>query len=170
MKFDINLNSTDALLDTFRRHAAGVAVITTTFRDQPVGFTATSITSLGAKPPLIMFSVAKGASSYEPMLHAEHIALHTLGKRNLALAQRMAADHTQRFATSDWELGPHGVPVFPAATSVLIVKIREVIEIESNAVVIGEVLTGATGEEDEALLYQKRAYYLPGERLSEPRQ
>ena len=169
MNFESEHSTTDALLETFRRHAAGVAVITTVHAGEPVGFTATSITSLGAKPPLIMFSVARGASSYAPMLEAKHVALHTLGSRNLALAQRMAADHTLRFAAADWTTGPEGMPIFPAATSVLIAKVRQVIEIEANAVVIAEVVSGATGDEDEALLYQKRAYYLPGTRLSEPR-
>jgi len=167
LEFDTTQPATDALLATFRRHASGVSVITTVDTEgNPVGFTATSMTSLGAKPPLIMFSVACGASSWDAISKAEFVAVHTLGERNLALAQRMAADHTLRFATEDWERGPHQMPVFPAATSILVAKVRQVINIESNAVVIAEVVAGAVGDEDAALLYHQRAYRATGTALN----
>ncbi|NEE52664.1 flavin reductase family protein, partial [Streptomyces sp. SID8455] len=44
--------SPELLRSVFRRHAAGVAVITAT-GDRPVGFTATSLNSVAAEPPLI---------------------------------------------------------------------------------------------------------------------
>ncbi|RIJ62650.1 flavin reductase, partial [Clavibacter lycopersici] len=59
----------------FRRHAAGVAVVTT--RDahgSPVGFTATSLASVSADPPLASFSLARTASSAAALAAAEHVA------------------------------------------------------------------------------------------------
>ncbi|MEN9715051.1 MAG: hypothetical protein RJA35_518 [Actinomycetota bacterium] len=162
LEFDTTQSPTDALLATFRRHASGVSVITCNDAEgNPVGFTATSMTSLGANPPLIMFSVARGASSWEAISASEYVAVHTLGENNLALAQRMAADHTKRFATDDWEHGPHNVPVFPEVTSVLVAKVREVIHVESNAVVIAGVEVGALGAQQPALLYYQRGYHSP---------
>lgn len=159
-------NPTDALLNSFRRHASGVAVITTTDPSgQPIGFTATSITSLGANPPLVMFSVARGASSWEAISAATHVAIHTLGARNLALAKRFAADHTQRFAAADWQVSPEGLPVFDCATSILICRVRLVREIEQNAVVIADVINGSLGEPDDALLYYQRNYREVGQFL-----
>lgn len=167
LKFDQNQNPTDALLASFRRHASGVAVITTTDpAGEPVGFTATSITSLGANPPLIMFSVARGASSWSAISQAEYLAVHTLGENNVEFAKRMAADHTKRFAGSDWSVGPQGLPVFDCATSVLIAKVRQVINVESNAVVIADVVLGAVGTEQNALLYHQRGYHSPGPELA----
>ncbi|MEN9748142.1 MAG: hypothetical protein RLZZ603_834 [Actinomycetota bacterium] len=166
LEFNTAQSPTDALLATFRRHASGVSVITCSDPEgNPVGFTATSMTSLGANPPLIMFSVACGASSWDAISKAEYIAIHTLGARNLQLAQRMAADHTKRFIENDWIRGPHEVPVFTDATSVLVAKIRQVINVESNAVVIADVVTGAVGEENPALLYHQRGYHSPGQSL-----
>jgi flavin reductase (DIM6/NTAB) family NADH-FMN oxidoreductase RutF len=167
LEFNTEQSPTDALRATFRRHASGVSVITCTDPDgNPVGFTATSMTSLGATPPLIMFSVACGSSSWNAVSQTEYIAVHTLGAGNLALAQRMAADHTQRFVPQDWTWGPHDVPVFPAATSVLVAKVRQLLNIENNAVVIADVVDGALGHEDAALLYHQRGYHSPGETLS----
>lgn len=160
-------NPNEALLAAFRRHGSGVAVITTVSPEgQPVGFTATSITSLGAKPPLVMFSVARGASSWDAISKASHVAVHTLGAKNLELAKRMAADHTQRFVGDDWKFGPESLPIFESATAIIVCKIREVINIEQNAVVIADVVNGSVGEEDNALLYYRRGYHSPGEALS----
>jgi flavin reductase (DIM6/NTAB) family NADH-FMN oxidoreductase RutF len=170
LNYNCEENPTEALIGAFRRHASGVAVITTNDSGgNPVGLTATSMTSLGATPPLIMFSVARGSSSWTAIEDAEYVAVHTLGKRNLHLAQRMAADHTQRFAPSDWERGPHNLPIFPDATAVMIVKIRDVLNIESNAVVVADVINGALGQEDTGLLYHQRGYAVPGEKLTEPK-
>ncbi len=157
----------EALKGTFRRHASGVAVLTTL--DQagaPVGFTATSVTSLGANPPLISFNVARGASSWPAISTAKFVAMHTLGEDNLALAKKMAEDHTKRFIDNDWAVGPNGLPVFEGVTSVLIVEILQLVNIEKNAVVIAKVLEGLLGLEQRALLYHERSYVVPGEVLS----
>ena len=164
--FEFAENPTDALLGAFRRHASGVAVITTSdSAGNPVGFTATSMTSLGANPPLAMFSVARGASSWEAIASATHVAIHTLGVKNLELAQRMAADHTKRFTQGDWTVGPEGLPIFEAATAVMIGRVRDVLNIEANAVVIVEIIDGRLGDEDAALVYHRRGYATPTERL-----
>lgn len=157
----------EGLKAAFRRHASGVAVITLlTAEGDPVGFTATSVTSLGSNPPLVSFNVARGSSTWPHLLQAKHVAIHTLGATNLALAQRMAADHTQRFVPNDWQRGPHELPVFTSATSALICKVREIHNVENNAVIIVDVEQTLLGAEDDALLYHQRHYLKPGESLS----
>ncbi|CAB4630497.1 unannotated protein [freshwater metagenome] len=157
---------TEALRASFRRHASGVSVITLVDADKkPIGFTATSMTSLGANPPLASFNVSQGSSTYPSLAVGKYVGIHTLGAGTVNLAQRMAADHTQRFVYDDWHEGPYGVPVFPAATSILIAKIRDIHSIENNAVVIVDIIEGLSGTEDEALLYYQRSYMKPGEKL-----
>jgi flavin reductase (DIM6/NTAB) family NADH-FMN oxidoreductase RutF len=157
----------EALKGTFRRHASGVAVLTTLDQDgQPVGFTATSVTSLGANPPLISFNVARGASSWPAISNAKYVAMHTLGSENLALAKKMADDHTQRFVGTDWSFGPRGLPIFEGVTSVLIVEVAQIVNIENNAVIVAKVVEGLLGLEQRALIYHERSYAVPGDRLS----
>jgi flavin reductase (DIM6/NTAB) family NADH-FMN oxidoreductase RutF len=156
----------EALRASFRRHASGVSIITLLDQAQkPIGFTATSMTSLGANPPLASFNVSQGSSTFPNLKVGMYVAIHTLGAGNVALAQRMAADHTQRFVPNDWHEGPYGVPVFPAASSILIAKIRDIHNIDNNAVVIVDVVEGLSGTEDEALLYYQRSYMKPGDKL-----
>ena len=48
----------------FRQHPAGVAVVTLVAEDgRPVGFTATSVISVSADPPLVAFSINTTSSS-----------------------------------------------------------------------------------------------------------
>ena len=157
----------EALKGTFRRHASGVAVLTTLDQEgQPVGFTATSVTSLGANPPLISFNVARGASSWPAISNARFVAMHTLGSDNLKLAKKMADDHTKRFVEDDWAFGVHGLPIFEGVTSVLIVEVLQIVNIENNAVVVAKVIEGLLGLEQRSLIYHERSYAIPGDRLS----
>ena len=48
----------DVYRSVFRRHAAGVVVITTDAGHGPVGFTATSLVSISLLPPLVSFAIA----------------------------------------------------------------------------------------------------------------
>lgn len=165
--FEVITDSTEALRASFRLHASGVSVITMVDDSgKPAGFTATSMTSLGANPPLASFNVASGSSSWPVLCKAKHVAIHTLGDRNLELAQRMAADHTLRFAKDDWSFGPQGLPILEAATSVMICEVREIHNVENNAVVIVNVLEGLVGETAPALLYYQRHYMSPGKSLN----
>lgn len=165
--FEAITDSTEALRASFRLHASGVSVITMIDEaGNPAGFTATSMTSLGANPPLASFNVASGSSSWPILCKAKYVAIHTLGDRNLELAGRMAADHTLRFAKNDWVRGPHDLPIFEDATSVMICEIREIHNVENNAVVIVDVLEGLVGQVGPALLYYQRHYMSPGKSLN----
>lgn len=151
----------EALKNTFRHHASGVAVITMLDqKGEPVGFTATSVTSLGANPPLASFNVASGSSSWPALCGATWVAIHTLGEKNQPLAKKMAEDHTKRFLDDDWKIGPKGLPIFTEATSVLICGIREIHAVENNAVVIVDVVEGLSGLEQRPLLYFQRGYLI----------
>jgi flavin reductase (DIM6/NTAB) family NADH-FMN oxidoreductase RutF len=160
----INPDSSEALKAAFRRHASGVAVITTNDPDgNPVGFTATSMTSLGSNPALVTFNISQGSSSWPAISTAKHVALHMLGVNNFDLAKKMATDNTKRFLASDWQRSEFDLPVFQNATAVLFGRVREFHLVEQNAVFVIEILSGVTGENDKALLYNQRAYFTTSE-------
>jgi flavin reductase (DIM6/NTAB) family NADH-FMN oxidoreductase RutF len=161
---NVNTDATDALKAAFRRHASGVAVITATASDgSPVGFTATSMTSLGSNPPLVTFNVSRGSSAWPTISTSTHLACHMLGAGNYGLAQKMAADKNLRFLDSDWEFSEFGLPVFKDVTAVLFVKVRQFHHVEQNAVFITDVVSGKMGSTDKALLYNQRAYFTPAD-------
>lgn len=161
----MNENSTpeiEAFKQAFRRHAAGVAAVTSLSPDgRPVGFTATSLASLAAVPPLVTFNMAQVSSAWPAMTVGNRVAIHTLGPRTQHLAAKLAADNAVRFEGEHWAPGPHGVPILLDVTSWMLGSIIEVHPVFDNAVVIVQIETGALGPEDEALLYHERAYQKP---------
>ncbi|CAN5358901.1 flavin reductase family protein [soil metagenome] len=162
MPQDQPVDSIDAFKSAFRRHAAGVAVVTALMPDgRPAGFTATSLASLAAVPPLATFNMAQVSSSWPAMTVGNHVAIHMLGPRSRHQAVRMAADHDLRFSGEHWTPGPHGVPILQDVTAWMLARIIEVHPVHNNAVIVVEIETGALGAEDEALLYHERAYHTP---------
>jgi flavin reductase (DIM6/NTAB) family NADH-FMN oxidoreductase RutF len=152
----------DAFKQAFRRHAAGVGVVTTLLPDgSPAGFTATSLASLAAVPPLATFNMAQVSSAWPAMTPGNRVVIHTLGPRSRHHAERMAADRDLRFSGDHFRVGPHGIPVLDDATSWMLGSIIEVHPVHGNAVVIVQIEDGALGEPDEALLYHERAYMRP---------
>jgi len=133
---------------------------------QPVGFTATSVTSLGSNPALATFNVARGASSWPALSQAQFVAISMLNENSLALAKKMAADHTKRFLDSDWSREQsHQLPIFEQVNAALICKVRKFVEVEANAVFIVEIEKALVAEEFPSLLYHQRGYVIPGTRL-----
>ncbi|TQO18731.1 flavin reductase (DIM6/NTAB) family NADH-FMN oxidoreductase RutF [Rhodoglobus vestalii] len=152
----------DAFKSAFRRHAAGVAVVTSIAPDgRPVGFTATSLASLAAVPPLATFNMAQISSSWPAITVGNLVAIHMIGPRSRHLAERMAADHDLRFVGDHWHADDSGLPLLDGATAIAIGRIIDVHPVHNNAVVVVEIDHGILGDEDEALIYHERAYMRP---------
>ena len=159
----VPVDDLDAFKRVFRRHAAGVAAVTALDPNgKPVGFTATSLASLAAVPPLATFNMAQVASAWPAMTVGNHVAIHTLGPRTRHLAEKLAGDNSLRFEGDHWKPGPYGVPILEGVTSWMLGSIIEVHPVFNNAVIVVQIETGALGPEDEALLYHERSYRSPG--------
>ena len=152
-----------AFKHAFRRHAAGVAAITTLAPDgTPVGFTATSLASLSAVPPLATFNMARSASSWAAIAVADRVVIHMLGASNRAVAEKLAGPHAERFLGDHWHPGAYGLPVLDGVTSWMIGRIVERVSVHNNAVVVVQIEGGGMGPDSEALLYHERTYRVPG--------
>ncbi len=130
---------------------------------KPVGFTATSLASLAASPPMATFNMAQVSSAWPAMTVGNRVAIHMLGPRSRHLAEQMAADRDLRFEGAHWVVGPHNVPILQGVTAWLIGRIIEVHPVNDNAVIVVEIDDGGLGDEDEALLYHERKYLRPGD-------
>jgi flavin reductase (DIM6/NTAB) family NADH-FMN oxidoreductase RutF len=153
----------EAFKRAFRRHAAGVAAVTTLDpAGRPVGFTATSLASLAAVPPLATFNMARVSSAWPAMTVGNRVAIHMLGPRSKHHAERMAADRDLRFMGDHWHPGPHGIPLLDGVTAWMLGTIIEVHPVHDNAIVVVRIEDGGLGDEDDALLYHERSYLKPG--------
>lgn len=153
----------EAFKQAFRRHAAGVAAVTALLPDgTPAGFTASSLASLAAVPPLLTFNMARVASAWPAIVPGAHVVVHMLGARNRELAQRLAGPHEERFSGGHWRPGPRGLPLLLGVPAWMLCRIVEVVPVAGNAVIVGQVEGGELGEADAALIYHERAYLTPG--------
>ena len=146
--------------EMFRRHAAGVAIITANYNGVPFGFTATSVASLSAKPPRFTFNMARTSSSWPAVANTTYIGVHMLGLENQQLADRFART-SNRFEGDHWALGPHDVPILSGVAGWLIGKVQMRLSFENNAVVVVEVVEGEVGADGAPLLYHSGAYGQP---------
>ncbi|MCX4728213.1 flavin reductase family protein [Streptomyces sp. NPDC090052] len=143
------------LRSVFRRHASGVAVVTAA-GERPVGFTATSLNSVAAEPPLISFGVGTGSSSWPVVARAEHIGVHILGEHQQELAATFARSGADRFAApTDWRSGPEGVPLLDGVLAWLVCRVVARVPAGDHRIVIAEVVTGDPAGAGRPLLYHQ---------------
>ncbi|MEU0658276.1 flavin reductase family protein [Streptomyces lavendulocolor] len=145
----------ELLRSVFRRHAAGVAVITAR-GERPVGFTATSLTSVSAEPPMISFGVGTSSSSWPVLAEAEHIGVHVLGDHQRELAATFARSGADRFgAPTRWHTGPQGVPVLDGVLAWLVCRVVARVPAGDHRLVVAEVVAGDPDGAGRPLLYHE---------------
>ncbi|MEU6217562.1 flavin reductase family protein [Streptomyces sp. NPDC047022] len=151
-----SLASPGLLRSVFRRHAAGVAVITAQGDGGPVGFTATSLTSVSAEPPLLSFGIGTGASSWPAVSEAGHVGVHILGEHQEALAGTFARSGADRFGPPTvWREGPEGVPVLEGVLAWLVCRVVARVPAGDHRIVLAGVVHGDSSGEGRPLLYHQ---------------
>ncbi|TFW10603.1 flavin reductase [Oxalobacteraceae bacterium OM1] len=92
--------------------ATGVTVITTRLEDGTfIGLTASSFNSVSLDPPLVLWSLANGASSLPVFTGNSHYVINVLSGHQAPLAERFAMRIDNRFEGVDFELSRTGLPV-----------------------------------------------------------
>jgi flavin reductase (DIM6/NTAB) family NADH-FMN oxidoreductase RutF len=143
----------------FRQHAAGVAVVTLLDDAGPVGFTATSVISVSASPPLLAFSIDSGSSSWPALSRAKSLVVSFLAHDQAALSGRFAARGVDRFAEGGWSQLPTGEPVLDGVQSWVRGRVVQRTPVGTSFLVSVRALDHATRPEAEPLVYRDRAYY-----------
>ncbi|MEV0277971.1 flavin reductase family protein [Streptomyces sp. NPDC050610] len=149
------LAAPELLRSVFRQHAAGVAVITAQGA-KPVGFTATSLTSVAAEPPLLSFGVGTGSSSWPVLAEAGHVGVHILGEHQRELAATFARSGADRFAEpTAWRTGPEGVPLLDGVLAWLVCRVVAKVPAGDHRLVLAEAVVGDPAGAGRPLLYHQ---------------
>lgn len=137
----------------FRHHAGGVVVVTLDSGSGPVGFTATSLSSVSLDPPLLSFAIDRASSSWPHLRAAETIVVNFLGHDQQDLARRFATSGIDRFAQPlAWTRRPSGEPVLEHARRWLHARVRDRYPAGDHHLVVAEVLEVQI-DGDDALVY-----------------
>jgi len=150
---------TDLFRSLLRRQAASVVVVTAA-TDPPVGFTATSFTSVSLNPPLVSFNVDRASTSWPALQTAGYVGVHILGAGQEGLARTFATAGADRFAhPTPWRPGPHGVPLLDDAPAWLICRITARVPAGDHMIVVAEPLVGEHVDEPrQPLIYHMGRY------------
>ncbi|TGO05088.1 flavin reductase family protein [Serinibacter arcticus] len=148
-----------AFRELFRHHPNGVAVITTAGAHGPVGFTATSVVSISADPPLLAFSITDTSSSWPAVREASSVVVHLLDTRHRDLSQTFATSGINRFAQHAWRELPSGEPLLTDVGTWSRGTVVHRLGAGGSTVVLVEVTEVVTASEREPLVYHDRHYH-----------
>ncbi|GAA0206760.1 flavin reductase family protein [Saccharothrix mutabilis subsp. mutabilis] len=144
----------------FRRHPAGVVVITADAEHGPAGFTATSLTSVCAEPPLVSFGVSTGSSSWPHVRDARGVVVHFLGAHQEDLARRFATSGLDRFAApTRWRRLAGGEPVLDGVAGWLRAEVESRLPVGDHHLVLARVVETALRDDVPPLLYHDGRYH-----------
>ncbi|MCP4564333.1 MAG: flavin reductase family protein [Bosea sp.] len=145
-----------------RHLAGGVSVITTGQGVDRTGLTVTSLSSLSAEPPTVMFGLNLSSSSFPVLARHRSFGVNFLNATQKQIADRFAGRGGEkgpaRYAGASWTDGVTGAPLLVGALAALDCEVEELIERHSHAIVIGRVREARLGGEDAALVYWRGDY------------
>lgn len=156
---------TPAFREAFRRHPAGVAVITADPGDRPVAITVSSLISVSAAPPIVAFSLSTKSGSSGPLLQADSMVIHLLRYTDIDLAQLCASSGSDRFPPGGaWERLPTGEPRYTEVATWFRARKLGVLPIEGATLVAAELLEGEAHPDEnppeaQSLIYLDRRWH-----------
>lgn len=150
--------------EAMRQLAGGVSIITIGKGEDLSGLTVTSVTSLSAEPPTVVFCINRSSSSW-PVLHRHRIfAVNVIAPEHQPLADsfsgRNGAKGKERLHGAHWLELATGAPVLADAVAALDCEVEELIERHTSAIVIGRVVASRVREAgvSRVLTYWRGAY------------
>lgn len=122
--------------------ATGVTIVTAPDGAEggaPVGMTANSFNSVSLDPPLVLWSMDRGARSASAFRAARHFAVHVLADDQADLSNRFARKGEDKFAGLDWRESEHGVPLITGALATFECRTHAIHEGGDHEIIVGEV-------------------------------
>ncbi|MGO4145688.1 flavin reductase family protein [Paenarthrobacter sp. YAF11_1] len=168
--------SSEDFRSAFRQHPAGVSVVTADDGNGPVALTATSVFSVSAEPPLLIFSASKISSSTPTLVNSDTVVVHLIDSDALHIAKLGATSGIDRFAdTSMWSRLATGEPVFHGVSVWIRGKVVKRMDAGGSTVILVHALESsissgiqeeradASGDVAAPLVYHSRSWHQLGD-------
>ena len=149
----------EAFRKAMRRVASTVNVISIYVEGQPMGITATAVSSISLDPPSLLVCINRAASLHAPMGDMSHFRVNVLHRDQEAIA-RMFADRSQhalRFSAG-WDLDSSGAPRLVDAQATILCRRIDSHSFGTHSIFIGVVEEAAARSEVEPLIYLDGRY------------
>ena len=145
--------------NAMRRVASTVNVISIMVDGQPMGVTATAVSSISLDPPSLLVCINRAASLHAPMGGMSHFRLNVLHREQEQIACMFAdrSQHALRFL-SGWDLSSPGAPRLVDAQATLLCRKIDSHSFGTHSIFIGVVEEAAWRDEVDPLLYLDGRY------------
>ncbi|HET9380247.1 MAG TPA: flavin reductase family protein [Streptomyces sp.] len=152
-------------LGLYAKLAAGVSVVTARGEDGPVGMTVSAVTSVSARPPLLLACLREGSRTLAAIREHGVFGVHLLREEQHELAARFASPAVTaagRFAGTE-PAEVLGVPVLPGVLAWSVCLLEDVRGYGDHQVVVGRLAAVHVGG-GRPLLWHDRTFRSLGER------
>ena len=150
---------TDDFRQAMRRVASTVNVITVCVGGEPMGITATAMSSLSLDPPSLLICINRTASLHSPLEDVSHFCVNVLHRSQEEIA-RMFADRSQqalRFV-SGWEVDCNRPPRLADAQAAILCRRIRHFPYGTHSIFVGEVEEVKVRGDVDPLLYVDGRY------------
>jgi flavin reductase len=145
---------TEDFRQAMRRVASTVNVISICVDGQPMGMTATAVSSISLEPPSLLVCVNRTATLHEPMGGMSHFRINVLHRDQADVASIFAdrSRHALRFL-SGWDLDCADAPRLLDAQASILCRRTDLHQFGTHSIFIGVVEQVAVRDEIDPLLY-----------------
>lgn len=152
--------------ETLAHWATGVSIVTTLADSgQPIGITASSLTSLSLNPPQVLISVNKRLYTHDAIRSGGFFAVSILADQHADWGMRFAGmvpEVEDRFAGIETFTAYTGAPLLREALAWIDCTVRHAYDGEDHTIFVGEVMAAGASDGGSPLLYYNRSWRLLG--------
>lgn len=132
--------------DVIGHFASGVTVITTELDGEPLGTTASAVSSLSLEPPMLLACLKSDSATRAAVAATGRFAVNILNDRQAALATRFATKGPDKFDGVEVLTGRTGLPLLAGALAHLECAVAEEVVGGTHSVFLGEALAAVAAD------------------------
>ena len=155
----------EAKKKALRKIIHGVYVVGVRDEGRLNAFTATWITQVSFKPPLVVVGISKDSLSYRMIEKSKVFVINFLGKDQKQLAQHfLKPAHLggEKLSGVRYRLGTTGAPILEEAIAFVECEVRDIHPGGDHAIVIGEVVEAGVRQDADPLALKETGWVYGG--------
>ena len=126
-------------------------------KNQNIGITVNSFSSVSLDPPLVLWSIAKSAKCFQDFFCTKYFAIHILGEGQKVLSDQFAAKDVNKFHGLACSEGIAGIPLLPDYSVCFQCKLENRYEGGDHIIIVGRIHT-LSDRSETPLLYVRGTY------------
>ena len=152
-KINIDFDEHKSLRKVLSKFSTGVTVVTCIDKkNNPVGITVNSFSSVSLEPALISWCLGRSQPSYKEFINSEGFVVNILSKSQMDICKRFSNPCINKFKDFDYKKTDQGYPVIINSLATIICKSWAIYPGGDHDILVGEV-TKFNSSKDEPLIF-----------------